>query len=83
MTADPSVALKPGDKIELLPTHCCTTVNLHDRYYAGSQRNCRGRLGDRCERKITVTRFGSAYHILLMLSNSAKRPSFFGKTRSL
>ena len=34
MTADPSVALKPGDKVELLPTHCCTTVNLHDRYYA-------------------------------------------------
>ena len=34
MTADPSVTLKPGDKIELLPTHCCTTVNLHDQYYA-------------------------------------------------
>jgi D-serine deaminase-like pyridoxal phosphate-dependent protein len=33
LTADVSVNLKPGDKIELLPTHCCTTVNLHDRYY--------------------------------------------------
>ncbi|MCZ6676626.1 MAG: DSD1 family PLP-dependent enzyme [Candidatus Poribacteria bacterium] len=33
MTADASVDVKPGDKIELLPTHCCTTVNLHDRYY--------------------------------------------------
>ena len=26
--------LKPGDKIELIPSHCCTTINLHDRYYA-------------------------------------------------
>lgn len=25
--------LKVGDKLEILPTHCCTTVNLHDRYY--------------------------------------------------
>lgn len=23
-----------GDKIELVPSHCCTTINLHDRYYA-------------------------------------------------
>ena len=28
--ADPSV----GDKVELIPSHCCTTINLHDRYYA-------------------------------------------------
>ncbi len=28
-----SVSLNPGDKLEILPTHCCTTVNLHDRYY--------------------------------------------------
>ena len=28
-----NTALSPGDKIEILPTHCCTTVNLHDRYY--------------------------------------------------
>ena len=33
MDADPSVDLKPGDKLEILPSHCCTTVNLHDRYY--------------------------------------------------
>ena len=33
ITAEASVDLKPGDKIEILPTHCCTTVNLHDRYY--------------------------------------------------
>ena len=31
--SDASVSLKPGDKLEILPTHCCTTVNLHDRYY--------------------------------------------------
>ena len=31
--SEASVSLKPGDKLEILPTHCCTTVNLHDRYY--------------------------------------------------
>ena len=31
--ANPDVTLTPGDKLEILPTHCCTTVNLHDRYY--------------------------------------------------
>lgn len=31
--SDESVSLSPGDKLEILPTHCCTTVNLHDRYY--------------------------------------------------
>ena len=31
--SDENVSLKPGDKLEILPTHCCTTVNLHDRYY--------------------------------------------------
>lgn len=25
--------LGPGDKIRFIPSHCCTTVNLHDRYY--------------------------------------------------
>ncbi|MEM3045667.1 MAG: DSD1 family PLP-dependent enzyme [Candidatus Bathyarchaeia archaeon] len=25
--------LKPGDRVELLPSHCCTTVNLFDRYH--------------------------------------------------
>ena len=28
-----NVSISPGDKLEILPTHCCTTVNLHDRYY--------------------------------------------------
>ncbi|GAB4344454.1 MAG: DSD1 family PLP-dependent enzyme [Candidatus Abyssubacteria bacterium] len=28
--ADPEV----GQKIELIPSHCCTTINLHDRFYA-------------------------------------------------
>ncbi len=27
------ISLKPGEKLEILPTHCCTTVNLHDKYY--------------------------------------------------
>ncbi len=31
--SETDVSLTPGDKIEILPTHCCTTVNLHDRYY--------------------------------------------------
>jgi D-serine deaminase-like pyridoxal phosphate-dependent protein len=30
---DPKVNFKVGDKIELIPSHCCTTVNLHERYY--------------------------------------------------
>lgn len=30
---DPNISLTPGDTLEILPTHCCTTVNLHDRYY--------------------------------------------------
>jgi D-serine deaminase-like pyridoxal phosphate-dependent protein len=30
----PSSALHPGDTLELLPSHGCTTVNLHDRAYA-------------------------------------------------
>ena len=33
LEAETSVNLKPGDKLEILPSHCCTTVNLHDRYY--------------------------------------------------
>jgi len=28
--ADPRV----GQKVEVIPSHCCTTINLHDRYYA-------------------------------------------------
>ena len=33
LVSDENVSLSPGDKLEILPTHCCTTVNLHDRYY--------------------------------------------------
>lgn len=33
LVSDVSIPLTPGDKLEILPTHCCTTVNLHDRYY--------------------------------------------------
>lgn len=28
-----SMALRPGDRVRLLPSHCCTTVNLHDCFY--------------------------------------------------
>ena len=28
------VSLRPGDKIELIPSHGCTTINLHDEFYA-------------------------------------------------
>lgn len=31
--SDENVSLHPGDKLEIQPSHCCTTVNLHDRYY--------------------------------------------------
>ena len=30
---NPSKKLKVGDKILLIPAHCCSTVNLHDRIY--------------------------------------------------
>ncbi len=26
--------LKPGDKVEFIPSHGCTTINLHDAYFA-------------------------------------------------
>src|SRR5262245_57649762 len=26
--------LRVGDRVSLLPSHCCTNVNLHDRLYA-------------------------------------------------
>lgn len=29
----PRIRLKPGDKIEVIPSHCCTTINLHDKVY--------------------------------------------------
>ena len=31
--ADPSVRLQPGDKLELIPSHGDTTLNIHDAYY--------------------------------------------------
>jgi D-serine deaminase-like pyridoxal phosphate-dependent protein len=31
---EPDNQLKVGDKIELIPSHGCTTINLHDFYYA-------------------------------------------------
>ncbi|MBQ8408632.1 MAG: DSD1 family PLP-dependent enzyme [Clostridia bacterium] len=30
---NPSKQLKIGDKVLLIPAHCCSTVNLHDRLY--------------------------------------------------
>lgn len=30
---DPSIKLTPGDTIELIPSHACTTMNLHDTLY--------------------------------------------------
>jgi 3-hydroxy-D-aspartate aldolase len=30
---DPSTALKPGDKLEIIPSHGDTTLNIHDYYY--------------------------------------------------
>ena len=36
---DPSKQLKVGDKVLLIPAHCCSTVNLHDRiYFVGGER---------------------------------------------
>ncbi len=32
--AELSAKLRIGDKIEVFPSHVCTTVNLHDRYFA-------------------------------------------------
>lgn len=29
--------LKPGDRVEIVPSHGCTTINLHDCYYVTSQ----------------------------------------------
>jgi len=34
LIANQDIALKVGDKFEILPTHGCTTINLHDNYYA-------------------------------------------------
>ena len=29
----PSASLKAGDRVKLIPGHCCSTVNLHDKIY--------------------------------------------------
>jgi D-serine deaminase-like pyridoxal phosphate-dependent protein len=33
LTFENGCPLRPGDKIELIPSHCDTTINLHDVYY--------------------------------------------------
>jgi len=38
---NPSTSINVCDKLEFVPTHCCTTINLHDRFY--------GVRGDRLE----------------------------------
>ena len=30
---NPTKELKVGDRVKLIPGHCCSTVNLHDRIY--------------------------------------------------
>lgn len=30
----PNMTLRPGDKVEFIPSHGCTTINLYDRYHA-------------------------------------------------
>jgi len=34
LTDPEAVDLQPGDKVRFIPSHCCTTVNLHDKLYA-------------------------------------------------
>ena len=34
IAVDAQNRLSVGDKVELIPSHCCTTVNLHDNFYA-------------------------------------------------
>jgi D-serine deaminase-like pyridoxal phosphate-dependent protein len=33
VTSPESIELQPGDKVQLIPSHCCTTINLHDNLY--------------------------------------------------
>lgn len=33
LQVEPGVTLQVGERVELLPSHVCTTVNLHDQYY--------------------------------------------------
>jgi len=30
---DPDCPLRVGDKVWVIPSHCCTTINLHDEYF--------------------------------------------------
>ncbi len=30
---DPACPLRPGDRVLCIPSHCCTTINLHDEYF--------------------------------------------------
>jgi D-serine deaminase-like pyridoxal phosphate-dependent protein len=30
---EPGADPRPGQKIEIVPAHGCTTINLHDRFY--------------------------------------------------
>ncbi|MEA3346134.1 MAG: hypothetical protein U9Q78_07840 [Chloroflexota bacterium] len=34
MTGQADAGLRLGEKIELIPSHGCTTINLHDEFYA-------------------------------------------------
>ncbi len=47
---NPSMQFKIGDKVLLIPAHCCSTVNLHDRIYLVE--------GDRVVDRLTVTARG-------------------------
>ena len=47
---NPSVSHKIGDKIRLIPAHCCSTVNLHDRIYVVD--------GDRVVDRLLITARG-------------------------
>jgi D-serine deaminase-like pyridoxal phosphate-dependent protein len=33
LTRQGGAALKPGDRVEIVPSHGCTTINLHDAYH--------------------------------------------------
>ncbi len=41
---EPSVRHQVGDQIKLIPAHCCSTVNLHDRIYVVEADKVIGRL---------------------------------------
>jgi D-serine deaminase-like pyridoxal phosphate-dependent protein len=34
LSTDDGLGLCPGEKLELIPSHGCTTINLHDQFYA-------------------------------------------------